>query len=149
MSTGSITRATIGDLHAVVADQHAFWGERDVSHLHHPMLVHEFGSTSVVIRDEDGRITAYLLGFVTVEHVGYAHLVAVRDSQRERGLGRELYKHFEELARGHGATRLKAYTRPSNTASIAFHRAIGMTATAVPDYAGPGETRVVFGRELE
>ncbi len=148
MSSHSRTAATIDDLVALVADQREFWGERDVSHLHHPMLVHEFGGTSVVIRDPAGPIAAYLFGFVTLEHVGYAHLVAVRESHRRRGLGSELYQRFEELARERGARNLKAYTQPSNTASIDFHRSVGMTATEVADYAGPGETRIVFRREL-
>lgn len=148
MSEHSASRATIDDLVAVVADQREFWGERDMSHLHHPMLVYEFGATSVVIRDPAGPIAAYLFGFVTLEHVGYAHLVAVRESHRCLGLGRELYRRFEELARERGARNLKAYTRPSNTASIDFHRSIGMTATLMPNYSGPGETRVLFHREL-
>jgi ribosomal protein S18 acetylase RimI-like enzyme len=148
MGTHSPARATIGDLIAVVADQREFWGERDVSHLHHPMLVYEFGGTSVVIRDPAGPIAAYLFGFVTLERVGYAHLVAVRQSHRRRGLASELYQCFEELARERGARNLKAYTRPSNRASIDFHRSLGMTATEVADYAGPGETRIVFRRDL-
>jgi ribosomal protein S18 acetylase RimI-like enzyme len=149
MSRDRVTRATIDDLNAVVAAQQEFWGERDMSHLHHPMLVHEFGATSVVISDPDDGIVAYLLGFVTLEGVAYAHLVAVRGSHRREGLGRELYGAFEKLARERGASHLKAYTRPANAASIDFHRSIGMTVAEVPDYAGPGETRVVFRRELE
>ena len=141
-------RATIDDLVAVAAAQSDFWGARDMSHLLHPMLVHEFGSTSVVIRDPPGAIAAYLFGFVTLERVAYAHLVAVRESRRREGLGRTLYERFEELARERDATHLKAYTRPSNTTSIDFHRSIGMTATLVPNYSGPGETRVLFHREL-
>ena len=80
--------------------------------------------------------------------MGYAHLVAVRASHRRQGLARRLYEEFESLARERGARALKAYTRPENVRSIAFHRSIGMSATEVADYAGPGEARVVFWREL-
>lgn len=145
----TVGRATIEDLAAVTNEQSEFWGKRDVSHLHHPMLVHEFGQTSVVIRSPDGPIVAYLFGFVTLdERIAYAHLVAVRSSHRRRGLGRELYANFEALARERDAVALKAYTRPENTRSISFHRSIGMSATETADYAGPGESRVVFWLDL-
>ena len=142
-------RASIEDLTAILDSRREFWGERETGPLHHPMFVHEFGPTSVVLRGDDGQIAAYLFGFVTVdERVGYAHLVAVRDSCRRRGLGRLLYSNFEALARERGAVALRAYTRPENERSIAFHRSIGMSATEIPDYAGRGESRVVFRREL-
>ena len=144
-----VGRASVDDLLAVTDERREFWGERDLSPLHHPMFVHEFGATSVVLRGQDGAILAYLLGFVTLEaRVGYAHLVAVRASRRREGLGRLLYETFESLARERGARALKAYTRPENLTSIAFHRSIGMSATEVPDYSGPGEARVVFWRDL-
>jgi GNAT superfamily N-acetyltransferase len=143
-----LQRATIDDLAAVVDERRAFWGERDTSLLHHPMLVHEFGETALVARAPDGRLVGYLFGFVTIDGVGYIHLVAVRDGHRHEGIGASLYGHFEQLARARGAVVLKAYTRPVNTGSIAFHGALGFTATEVADYAGPGEARVVFRREL-
>jgi len=145
----AVDRASIDDLSTVTGEQEEFWGERDIAPLHHPMFAHEFGETSVVLRGADGLILAYLLGFVTIDgRVGYAHLVAVRASQRRQGLARRLYEEFESLARARGARALKAYTRPVNSGSIAFHQAIGMSATEVADYAGPGEARVVFWREL-
>ncbi len=36
----------------------------------------------------------------------------------------------------------------TNDGSIAFHRALGMAATEVADYSGPGQSRVVFWRDL-
>ena len=120
-----------------------------MSHLHHPMLVHEFGRD---VRGDpfggrpDSRIP---VGFVTLDgRIGYAHLVAVRSSHRRLGLGRSLYENFEALARQRDAVALKAYTRPENTQSISFHRSIGMSVSEVADYSGPGENRVVFRREL-
>lgn len=44
---------------------------------------------------------------------------------------------------------MKVITTPGNAASIAFHRAMGMDAVDVPDYAGPGRARVVFSALLE
>jgi len=140
--------ATIADLSAIVEELHEFWGERARAALHHPLLVHEFGDTAFVIRGEDGRVLAYLFGLVTPRGVGYIHLVAVRDGHRREGYARALYERFEAAARALGARSLKAFTQLANTTSIAFHRSLGFTATDTPDYAGPGETRVVFTREL-
>jgi GNAT superfamily N-acetyltransferase len=136
------------DYAAILAALPRFWGERDVRPLHHPMFVHEFGDTALVVRD-GGEVVAYLLGFVAPAGVGYVHLVGVRDSHRRRGLGRRLYDEFGRRAREHGAVALKAITTPGNRASIAFHSALGMSAETVADYAGPGEPRVVFRADLE
>jgi GNAT superfamily N-acetyltransferase len=140
-------RLTPADYAAVLGALERFWGNRDLRALHHPMFVHEFGDTALAVRD-GGEVVAYLLGFVAPAAVGYVHLVGVRDSHRRRGLGRALYDEFAHRARAGGATALKAITTPANHGSIAFHRALGMTATTVPDYAGPGEPRVVFHADL-
>jgi GNAT superfamily N-acetyltransferase len=141
-------RATIEDLVAIVDDQREFWGERDLSHLHHPLLVHEFGDTAFVVRDPAARVIAYLFGFPTPARVGYVHLVSVREGHRRGGLGRRLYAEFEARVRDGGAVALKALTRPSNARSIAFHRSLGFSATDTADYSGPGETRTVFWKQL-
>jgi GNAT superfamily N-acetyltransferase len=148
-------RATIADLAAVAGEPRAFWGDRELPALHHPLLVHDFGETALVIRSGGGeaggegdRVIAYLFGLLTPSAVGYVHLVAVREGRRREGFGRRLYERFDELARAHGARALKAFTQPANTRSIAFHRALGFSATETADYAGPGETRTVFWKDL-
>jgi GNAT superfamily N-acetyltransferase len=125
-----------------------YWGVRDMRARHHPMFIHEFGETSLVVRDESSRITAYLFGFVAPAGVGYMHLVGVRADSRRAGLGRRLYGEFETLARDRGATALKAISIPTNHDSIAFRHALDMSATEVADYSGPGQPRVVFWRDL-
>jgi ribosomal protein S18 acetylase RimI-like enzyme len=141
-------RATSADYAAILSSLEDFWGERDVRHLHHPIFIHELGDTSLVLRDPDGAVIAYLFGFVTPSGVGYIHAVGVRNTRRREGLARRLYDAFEHLAAEGGAHALKAITAPSNEASIAFHRSLGMTDTEVADYVGSGQTRVVFSREL-
>lgn len=141
-------RATIEDLVAIVDDQREFWGERDLSHLHHLLLVREFGDTAFVIRDHAARVIAYLFGFPTPARVGYIHLVSVREGHRRGGLGRRLYAEFETRMRDRGAVALKAFTQPSNARSIAFHSSLGFSAADAADYAGPGETRTVFWKDL-
>jgi L-amino acid N-acyltransferase YncA len=139
--------ATLADLLAVRAEQDAFW-DRDLSAIHHPLLVHEFGELAIAVDGEAETLLAYLLGLLTPSRAGYIHLVAVRREHRQRGLGRALYEEFERRARRLGARSLKSFTQPSNAASIAFHRALGFDAVEVPDYVGPGKSRVVFRRSL-
>jgi len=143
-----IRRATIEDLLAIRAEQPAFWGERDLSPLHHPLLVHDFGETAFVVPGADGQVLGYLFGLLTPQRVGYSHLVAVREGHRREGHARALYEEFERVARAHGALALKAFTQPQNDRSVAFHTALGFSAREVPGYVGPGETRTIFWKSL-
>jgi ribosomal protein S18 acetylase RimI-like enzyme len=137
------------DLAEILLSLGRFWGERDVAHLHHPMAVEEFGDSALVIRDAAGRVAAYLFGMVvTAKRLGYVHVVAVRDDERNLGHGRRLYEAFTALAAGRGCTKIKAITTPENVDSIAFHESLGMRAVEVADYSGPGCPRVVLLRDL-
>lgn len=141
--------ASKADFDAVVASLPAFWGERDLRAVHHPFMWHEFGDSALVCRDDDGSVAGYLFGFISqTEPVGYVHLIATRLSQRRRGVARLLFERFEQLASERGAVALKAITTPANTGSIGFHRSMGMSVSEEPDYAGPGNTRIVFRLEL-
>jgi ribosomal protein S18 acetylase RimI-like enzyme len=139
-----LRRATPGDLATILADLPAYWDDRDVRHLHHPMFVREFGDTAFV----SGAVDGYLFGFVAPAHIGYIHAVAVHRRSRGSGLGARLHDAFAAAARARGATRLKAITGPANVASIRFHERLGFAAALVVDYSGPGEHRVVLSREL-
>jgi L-amino acid N-acyltransferase YncA len=137
------------DFDEIIERLDAFWGARDLSALHHPMFVHEFADTALVIRDEQGGVAAYLFGLIVPrQRLGYVHLVAVRQDRQSQGLGRRLYQRFCELARESGCQTLKAITTPGNAASVAFHRALGMDALEDADYAGIGRSRVVFTASL-
>ncbi len=143
-----IRNCTAQDFAAIVGDLAAFWGSERTLPLHHPLFVHELGDTAFVV-EEEGRIVAYLFGLIAATGaVGYIHLVAVRDGHRRRGLGRLLYRRFAEEARNRGCRELKAITSLGNAESIAFHRALGFTAQLVPNYAGPGQDRVVLRRPI-
>jgi GNAT superfamily N-acetyltransferase len=141
-------RATTTDYSAIMNTLAQYWGERDMRARHHPMFIHEFGDTALVIRDGSRGVAAYLFGFIAPTQVGYVHLVGVRADSRRAGLARRLYGEFEKLARRRGATALKAISIPANHDSIAFHRALDMSATEVADYSGPGQPRIVFLRDL-
>ncbi len=154
-----IDRCTQNDFLDILTALEDFWGDAAdrARRVHHPMFVHEFGDMAWVVRDH-GRIIAYLFGLWSqTEPTGYIHLGAVRRSHQGRSIGRFLYERFEALARQHGCTKLKAITPPINTASIAFHRALGFSLLGEPneedvpvvtDYFGPGMPRVVFEKDL-
>ena len=153
-----ISNCTIHDYDQIHAAMSEFWDGRDMRHIHHSFLIHEFGDTAFVIRD-GAQVVAYLFGFFSqTEPIGYVHAIAVRPSARRRHLAQHLYAHFIECARRRGCRHVKAMTMPSNAASIAFHKTLGMQLLGepnaegipvVPDYSGPGQARVVFWKSIE
>lgn len=152
-----ITACTKEDFDQVLAEFDEFWEHDRAAALHHPTIIYEFGNTSFVIKQK-GKVLAYLFGFLSqTGPTGYVHLLSVRRGYRRQKLANRLYAHFEQYARSHGCTNLKAITSPANTLSIAFHRSIGMLPAGeenrqglkvVKDYAGPGRDRVVFIKNL-
>ncbi|OFI37046.1 GNAT family N-acetyltransferase [Arthrobacter sp. SW1] len=142
-----IEALTPADLQELLADHARYWGDRDLRPLHLAALIHEFPSTCLLARTEEG-IGGYIIGFVAPSGVGYVHLIAIRDDMRGTGLGRSLYRAFARAAQRDGARTLKAITSVGNTGSIEFHRKLGFTANVVDDYNGPGRPMVVFAREL-
>ena len=157
-----IELATHGDFLQILRDLPDFWSSsgppmRTLPY-HYPFLVHEFGDTAFVVREE-GRVIAYLFGFVaTAEPVGYIHLVGVRGAHQGTGLGRALYEHFAGVAKDRGCTHLRAVTAPFNSDSQAFHAAMGFEPTGpsrtpdglpiYPDYHGPGEGVTIFSKRI-
>ena len=106
-----------------------------------------FATTSTVVEQPDGRLTGFLVGFLSPTEPGtaYVHFVGVDPAARRTGLGRALYRRFvDDVARA-GARTVKAVTSPINEQSVTFHSALGFTVgPTVPDYDGPGHDRVCF-----
>lgn len=152
-----ISLCTRADYLNIVDDNVDFWGSDRAVPSHHPMLVEEFGDTAFVARDGDV-IAGYLFGFFAqTGPYFYIHLVGVRDGYKQRGVGRALYAHVEEIARAHGSTALKAITALSNAESIAFHDRLGFTQLGdaelagiryVPSYFSRTRNMVVLRKEL-
>jgi ribosomal protein S18 acetylase RimI-like enzyme len=145
----SIGPMTMADLAGVLADHASFWGDRDLRFLHLTALVQEFGDTCLTAR-ADGRepIAGYLIGFTTPRRIGYIHAVAVRDTARGSGAGRELYGAFSQVAREQGAVSLKAVTNLVNTGSVAFHQRLGFDIRRAENYDGAGKPMMVMTRAL-
>ncbi|HEX6498946.1 MAG TPA: GNAT family N-acetyltransferase [Micromonosporaceae bacterium] len=140
-------------LATVLTEHDDFWDGRDLRGLHHPVWFRQFSDAGLMAwQDGEGgtrRIAAYLLGSVTRGGVGYVHLIAVRSTHRRAGLGRALWARFVERAWSAGAHKVQAITTPTNSASIAFHTRLGLAAELIPDYAGPGQDRVLFHARLQ
>jgi Predicted acetyltransferase, GNAT superfamily len=145
------------DFNQILLNIKEFWGSNRTLHLHHPILINEFGNTAFVFK-EGNTVCAYLFGFYSqTQPIAYVHLIAVRNNYRKLGLGRRLYAHFIECARKKHCLKVKAITKPTNFESIAFHKTIGMELTGngeingvsvVLDYSGPEEHRVVFMKDI-
>jgi ribosomal protein S18 acetylase RimI-like enzyme len=145
----AIARCTPEDFYQILESLAEFWDGRDMRHLFHPFLLHEFGNSAFVIRD-GGQVVAYLFGLLSqTEPVGYVHAIAVRPAARRHQLARRLYEQFTAFARQCGCTHLKAITNPANRRSIAFHRAIGMELQGAPNADGVPVVRGYARRDTE
>jgi predicted GNAT superfamily acetyltransferase len=142
------------DFNEIISDISDFWGSDRTLHLHQSYLIHEFGNTAFVIKD-NGTVIAYLFGFFSqMESLAYVHLIGVREKYQKQGLGKMLYEKFIEVAKSQDIHKIKAITKPANIISINFHTTkLGMELTGEPNkdgikvvknYSGLNEDRVVF-----
>jgi predicted GNAT superfamily acetyltransferase len=150
LSSLEIRRAEAADHARVIAVLNGWWGGRDMADMLPRLFFVHFRDTSFVA-ERGGELAGFLVGFLSpaAPEEAYVHFVGVSPDERGTGLGRLLYERFFELARANGRTRVRCVTSPANTASIAFHTAIGFEASPPqPDYDGPGEDRVVLTRAI-
>ena len=151
MEDGGLTvrAARPADFNAIIAVVADWWGRAMSAGLPRLFLDHFFGTS--LIAEHDGELAGFLIGFLSPSKPqnAYIHFAAVAPAWRRTGLARSLYEQFFDLARHDGRTIVKAITSPQNGRSIAFHRAMGFTASdPVKDYDGPSLDRVVFVREI-
>lgn len=124
------------------------------------LFFQHFNGTSYLVERTDGRLMAFLIGFVSQSQpqVGYIHCVGVDPELRRTGVASVLYERFFADVAARGARRVECITSPGNTASVAFHTRLGfeirpgqtsLGGVAVQrDYDGPGLDRVAFMRPL-
>ena len=77
----AVACCTREDFYEILETQAEFWDGRDMRHLFHPFLLHQFGNSAYVIRDgshvEGGHVVAYLFGLLSqTEPVAYAHAMS-------------------------------------------------------------------------
>ncbi|OAA29257.1 putative acetyltransferase, GNAT superfamily [Frankia sp. EI5c] len=124
------------------------------------LFFQHFTDSSFLVERADGRLVAFLIGFVSQSQpeVAYIHFVGVDPSLHRRGVGAFLYRRFFRLVAARGCRRVRCVTSPGNTASLAFHTGLGfqvepgdttIDGVAVHrDYDGPALSRVAFTRAL-
>jgi predicted GNAT superfamily acetyltransferase len=136
------------DYESVRAVVDEWWG-RPMARMLPRLFLDHFFATSLIAEYDDA-LAGFLIGFhsPSVPHRAYIHFVAVAPAQRGTGLARRMYETFFEAAVQDGCTVVGAITSPGNTASVAFHRAMGFVVQQVPDYNELGVDRIVFERAL-
>jgi predicted GNAT superfamily acetyltransferase len=147
--TVEVRPARPDDYESIVAVVDEWWG-RPMARMLPRLFLDHFHATSL-IAERDGELLGFLIGFhsASAPHRAYIHFVGVAPAARGTGLARQLYETFFAASIQDGCTTVSAITSPMNTASVAFHRAMGFTVTGpVPDYDGPGVDRIVFERQL-
>jgi ribosomal protein S18 acetylase RimI-like enzyme len=136
-------------------------GARERAALLPRLFFEHFTDTSYLIEDDAGRLTAFLIGFLSPARTGtaYVHFVGVDPASQRAGLGRWLYARFFGAAAARGAREIGCITSPGNQNSIAFHTRLGFrihagdrTVDGIPihsDHDGPGLHRIVLTRTLD
>ncbi len=144
-----IRTAEAADYDSIIAVVDDWWG-RPVRHALPRLFLDHFSTTSFIAED-DGGLAGFLVGFLSpsLPYAAYIQFVGVNQRVRGNGLARRLYERFFELAAADGRRVVRAVTAPHNSASIAFHTAMGFTVTdPIPDYDGPSSPKVLFERRL-
>jgi ribosomal protein S18 acetylase RimI-like enzyme len=150
--TTRIRHANPSDYGRVIQHVNAWWGGREMAPMLPKLFFLHFEGTSFVAEDEEGKLVAFLIGFVsqTDPEEAYVHFVGVAPEQRGSGIGRALYERFFVTVQAHGCTCVRCVTSPANEESVAFHETLGFAAeSVVADYDGPGEDRVLFVKQLD
>jgi ribosomal protein S18 acetylase RimI-like enzyme len=152
--------ATAADYDQIIAVVDDWWGRPIgpalprvfLDHFHATSTIAESAAgESATAENKGGELAGFLIGFLSPSQpdAAYIHFVGVHPSLRGNGLARILYERFFALARANARQRVSAITAPQNAGSIAFHTAMGFTATSpIPDYDGAGSAKVLFQRYL-
>ncbi|SFN11664.1 MULTISPECIES: GNAT family N-acetyltransferase [Actinomadura] len=141
--------AAAADYDRIIAVVDDWWG-REIHPVLPRLFLDHFHRTSLVAETR-GDLAAFLVGFLSPSDAdtAYVHFAGVAPAHRGTGLARRLYEAFFAMARADDRTTVRALTSPRNTASIAFHRAMGFTTADAPSHDGPGEDKVLFHRRLD
>ncbi len=146
-----IRHAHPSDYGRVIQHANAWWGGREMAPMLPKLFFLHFEGTSFVAEDDEGKLVAFLIGFLSQsdEKEAYIHFVGVAPEHRGSGVGRALYERFCSEVAGRGRSVVRCVTSPVNEGSIAFHESLGFTVDRIAkDYDGPGEDRVLFVKQL-
>jgi GNAT superfamily N-acetyltransferase len=155
----TVRRAQAVDYPAVASQADAWSRGRFLAAALPRSFFEHFADTSLVLHHA-GSVAGVLVGFrsQTRPEVAYVHYVAIAPGSRRAGFGRLLYEEFFGLAAAMGCDEVQSIASPVNSSLIAFHRQLGFEVidgggfrcgiAVCPDFAGPGQPRVLFRRPL-
>lgn len=137
------------DYDRVISVLNDWWGGRRLTDLLPRLFFEHFQTTSFIVEDK-GSLAAFLIGFVSQTHPdeAYIHFVGVNPELRKRGLAKGLYEKFFVTVRNMRCDTVRCITSPVNEGSIAFHKRMGFSISVATDYAGPGQDRILFCRDI-
>ena len=145
------TRTVVeGDYFKVMDVLNDWWEGRQMTHLLPRLFFEHFQTTSFIVED-DGALAAFLIGFVsqTRPNEAYIHFVGVRPELRKSGLARQLYQRFFTAVRNMGCNTVRCITSPVNEDSVSFHTRMGFSVSVGTDYAGSGQDRILFSKNID
>ena len=87
-----------------------------------------------LVWEEAGQVLGYAYGSAPFERAAFgwcaeASIYLLPEAQG-RGIGRQLYQQLEEILKAQGYCKVYVLITTENTASVAFHEAVGYTYTA-------------------
>lgn len=137
------------DYYKVINVLNEWWGGREMTHLLPRLFFEHFQSTSFIVEDNEV-LSAFLIGFVSQTNINeaYIHFVGVNPEFRKNGLARELYELFFAKVRSLGCKTVRCITTPVNTSSVSFHKSMGFSVSLKTDYAGVGQDRILFSKNI-
>ncbi len=152
MPVDLIMRPLTGDDFARARTVADAWFGHPVGLTMHRLFFDQLGPGGVYasVPEDPERMVGVLLGLrsLTEPDLAYVHFHMVDPDLRGQGIGGALYREFGDRMADAGCTRIRALAAPQRTGSVAFHRALGFDGPLIPDYLGPGQDRIVFGRAL-
>lgn len=145
----NIRPASMDDLDGLLEiEVSCFGSERFDSKMLTSIMLDERNETFVA---EEGHV---IIGSAMVHHdpgLGRSRIlsIAILPSERERGKGRALLEHLEEMARSKGSKIMELEVRIVNVAAIGLYLSSGYRPEGIiPNYFGRGEDALYMERSL-
>lgn len=137
------------DYFTIVPIVNEWWGGRQIDHLLQRLFFVHFQNTSFVM-EEEGRLVAFLIGFVSQSqnNEAYIHFVGVHPDYRNKGIAKQLYERFFGKVHELGCCTVRCITSAINEGSIQFHTKLGFSASLEKDYEGDGQHYMSFTKRL-
>jgi ribosomal protein S18 acetylase RimI-like enzyme len=145
-----------------IVDRSRVWGDIVIERetIYHLMTKH-FRGTCFIAEDRQ-RMTGYLLGFrsQTYPEEAYMHLIQVDPAMRGNGIGRRMFRQFEDSVKAMGCKKVITTSRPQNKMATAFYEVMGLKPVqtgnmievdgvmAIKDYNGPGKHVVLWSKDI-